>query len=128
MNLAAIAVGGAIGAVLRFWVSNAVYQMMGRDFPWGTLCVNVVGSAVMGVAFAYLLQREGGAVLMQSALMVGLLGAFTTYSTFSLETLALLQAGEPLKALLNAALSVAGCVVACWGGLILGKALFPVAA
>ena len=84
LKLLAIAGGGALGALVRFWMTNAVYDLTGREFPYGTLAVNVLGSAAMGVAFAYLLHRADPDSILQPLVVVGLLGAFTTFSTFSI--------------------------------------------
>jgi CrcB protein len=123
MQLMAIAAGGAVGAVLRFWVSTGVYNLFGRAFPYGTLAVNVLGSLAMGVLFVLLVERVTLAPEWRAALMVGLLGAFTTFSTFSIETFALLQEGAWGRALANAALSVLACLAATWGGVLMGRQL-----
>lgn len=117
----AIAAGGAIGALLRFWVSTGVYALTGRDFPWGTLLVNVLGSLIMGFVFVWLLERSMGGPLLRAFLLVGLLGAFTTFSTFSLETLNLVEAGQHLRALINALASVVLCTVAAALGVMLAR-------
>ena len=120
-QLLAIAIGGSIGALLRFWGSNGVYALLGRDFPYGTLLINVFGSLIMGLLFVLLVERSGSAPEWRALLMVGLLGSFTTFSTFSMETLALLEDGEIVKALLNIFLSVILCLLAVWGGVVLGR-------
>ncbi|WP_459863272.1 fluoride efflux transporter CrcB [Endothiovibrio diazotrophicus] len=119
----AIAAGGAVGAVGRFWVSTAVYGWLGRNFPWGTLAVNVAGSLAMGFLYVLLVDRMAGPAEVRAALTVGLLGAFTTFSTFSLETLNLIEAGEPLKAGINVLVSVALCITAAGLGVLLGREL-----
>ena len=119
----AIAAGGALGALLRYWVSNGVYQLLGRDFPYGTLAVNVLGSLAMGLLYVLLLERSAAAPEWRALLLVGVLGAFTTFSTFSLETLNLLQDGALLRASLNIALSVVVCIAAAWLGVAVGRSL-----
>jgi fluoride exporter len=119
----AIALGGALGALARFWLSNAVYALAGRAFPWGTLAVNVAGSLVMGVLFVTMLERAGDvSTQMRAGLMTGFLGALTTFSTFSLESVALLESGRVLLAGANAVVSVVTCIAACWAGMWLARA------
>jgi CrcB protein len=122
-QLIAIAGGGALGALLRFWVSTGVYRLAGRGFPWGTLAVNLVGSFLMGLLFVLFLERSLVSGEVRAAVLVGLLGAFTTFSTFSIETLNLLEQADYLEALWNALASVLMCLLACWGGLVLGRQL-----
>lgn len=118
-----IAAGGAIGAVLRFWVSTWTYDWLGREFPYGTLMVNVVGSLLMGLGFVLLMERLTVAGEWRPFILIGLLGAFTTFSTFSMETLNLLQSGALLRALLNVLLSVVLCVFSAWLGVQIGRQL-----
>lgn len=119
----AIAVGGAAGALARFWVANGVYNLLGRGFPYGTLLVNVLGSLLMGLLYVLLLERLSVGPEVRGVLLVGFLGAFTTFSTFSIETLNLIEQAEYLKAALNMLLSVVACVGAAWCGVVLGRAL-----
>ncbi len=121
-RLVAIAAGGAIGALLRFWVSTAMYALLGREFPYGTLAVNVLGCLLMGFLSVFMLERFAS-VEWRAALLIGLLGAFTTFSTFSLETLNLIQGGEQIKALLNIFVSVLLCLLATWLGMQLARQL-----
>lgn len=119
----AIATGGAIGALMRFWVSSGVYALMGRAFPWGTLAVNVLGSLAMGFLYILLLERLTVGPEVRALLLIGLLGAFTTFSTFSIETLNLIEQADYFKAVLNMLISVIACVAAVWVGVILARQL-----
>ena len=114
MEVLAVAIGGAIGAVARFWMSNGVYAWLGRDFPWGTLVVNVVGSLVMGWLYVHFVERGEVSQEVRLALMTGLLGGLTTFSTFSLETVQLLERGHVISALGNVVASAVVCVAVCW--------------
>lgn len=117
----AIAAGGALGAVLRYATSTAVYELLGRSFPWGTLAVNVAGSLLMGLLYVLLVERVGWGPAWRAALLVGLLGAFTTFSTFSLETFNLLEQGAWGLAAANVAASVFLCLGAAGAGIVLGR-------
>jgi len=117
----AIAGGGALGALLRFWISSWVTGALGRGFPWGTLTVNVAGSLAMGLLYVWLVERAALAPEWRAFLMVGLLGAFTTFSTFSIETFNLIEAGQPLRAAGNVVASALLCVLAAWGGVLAGR-------
>jgi CrcB protein len=123
LQILAIAGGGALGALGRFGLSSGLYRLLGRDFPWGTLAVNVLGSFLMGLLFVLFLDRLAGPPELRSALLVGFLGAFTTFSTFSMETLLLVEQGFMVKALLNILTSVLLCLLACWLGVLLGRSL-----
>lgn len=119
----AIAAGGAIGALLRFWMSNGVYALLGRGFPYGTLVVNVLGSLVMGYLYIVMIERAAVAAEWRAFALIGLLGAFTTFSTFSIETLNLLGQADYAKAVANMLLSVLACVGAAWLGVALARQL-----
>jgi fluoride exporter len=121
VNILYIAGGGAIGAVLRYWVSNIMHDSYGRGFPYGTLSVNVIGSIFIGILYVLTLERIENSVELRAGLMIGLLGAFTTFSTFSLETLTLIQSGQQLKAAMNITLSVILCLTGCWAGMVLAR-------
>lgn len=118
-----VCVGGAIGSGLRFWVSGMVAERVGQTFPLGTLVVNVTGSFVVGI-LAGMCIPEGRWMLTPNArtfLMIGLCGGYTTFSSFSLQTLTLVQEGEWLRAGLNSFLSFALCLVAVWLGYFLSS-------
>jgi CrcB protein len=118
-----IALGGAIGAVLRFAGSNAVYSWLGRDFPYGTLMVNILGSFLMGLLAILFIERLEATPELRAFILIGVLGAFTTFSTFSIETFYLIEQGEVFKAGLNMLLSVVLCVIAVSAGVFLGREL-----
>jgi CrcB protein len=122
-QILAIALGGAMGALLRYWASTGIYALVGRTFPYGTLVVNVAGSLLMGFLYVLLVERLAMSVEWRAALLIGVLGAFTTFSTFSMETFALFEDGERLKALMNILLSVTLCLVAVWLGVVAGRRL-----
>ncbi|MTI63594.1 fluoride efflux transporter CrcB [Methylophaga sp.] len=122
-QLLAIAIGGAAGSVLRFMVSTGVHRVLGKDFPYGTLTVNVLGSLLMGFLFIMLVERQISSIELRSGILFGVLGAFTTFSSFSFETLALMESGDWAKALVNVFLSVSACLLATWVGLGIGRQL-----
>jgi CrcB protein len=124
MHTLLIFLGAGIGGICRFWISNSVYWLVGRQFPYGTLIVNITGCFLMGLLFALILERFNGiGPQLRSLLLIGLLGGYTTFSSFSLETLSLFENGEWFNALLNIFLSVALCLIATWIGLIGGRQL-----
>ena len=122
-QMLAIAAGGAIGALLRYWTSIAVHGRLGMAFPYGTLAVNVLGSLLMGFLYIWLIERMAAGPALRAFLLVGVLGAFTTFSTFSMETLNLLEAGHPGKALANVLVSVLVCVTAAGLGVLAARQL-----
>jgi CrcB protein len=113
-----IAVGSALGGVARYWCSGVAARLFGETFPWGTLFVNVTGSFIIGF-FATLTGPDGrifAGSAMRQFVMLGLLGGFTTFSSFSLQTLNLVQDGEWLQAGGNVVGSVVLCLFAVWLG------------
>ncbi len=123
MQAISIAMGGALGALMRFWISTAVYAWLGRQFPWGTLAVNVAGSFLMGLLTMLLLERLVSGPEVRAFLLIGFLGAFTTFSTFSMETFNLLEQGDTTTAILNITVSVVACLTATLLGVWLGRSL-----
>jgi CrcB protein len=119
----AIAAGGAIGALMRFWMSNGVYALLGRGFPYGTLAVNVLGSLLMGFLYILMIERLLIGGEWRAFALVGLLGAFTTFSTFSIETLNLLEQADYAKAAANMLISVLACVSAAFVGVMAARQL-----
>ena len=122
-QILAIAAGGALGAVARYGMSTGVYAVTGRAFPYGTLAVNVFGSLVMGFLFVMLIERMTLSPDVRAMLLIGLLGSFTTFSTFSMETLTLIQQAEMFKAAANIILSVVLCLGAAWLGVIVARGI-----
>lgn len=113
-----IALGSAIGGVLRFWCSSAVARAFGETFPWGTLLVNVLGSFLIGL-FAFVTGPDGRLLVGPTArqfVMIGLFGGYTTFSSFSLQTLNLARDGEWTLAGANVLLSVTLCLISVWLG------------
>jgi len=123
MQWLAIAVGGGLGALLRYWVSTGAHALLGRGFPYGTLTVNVLGSLMMGFLYVWLLDRVITGPMVRAFLLIGLLGGFTTFSTFSIESLNLIEAGQILKAFANVLLSVTVCITAAGLGVLIARQL-----
>lgn len=123
MQSVAVAMGGALGAVMRFWVSGWFHSMFGRAFPYGTLFINVTGSLLMGFLYVLIVERSSLSEEWRAVILIGFIGAFTTFSTFSIETLSLIEQGERFKAILNVGLSVVLCVFGTWVGTLLGRQL-----
>jgi len=123
LQIMMVGIGGALGSMLRFLMSSVMVAWLGRDFPFGTLTINVLGSFLMGLLAVVLVERFNLDVVWRSAILVGFLGGFTTFSSFSLETLHLFLADETFKALLYMGLSVVLCVGAAALGLKVGQHL-----
>jgi CrcB protein len=117
----AIAAGGAVGSVLRFWMSTWVHSFAGRSFPYGTLTVNVVGCLAMGFLFVLFVDRLSDNAVLRAGILIGVLGGFTTFSSFSIETFNLIEQGAWFKAVVNMTGSLLLCVGATWVGVILGR-------
>jgi len=121
LKIVAIGVGGSIGAILRYLISVQIGNWLGRDFPYGTLIVNIVGCLILGIVYTLFHSKIQISDELLHAIQLGLLGAFTTYSTFSLETLQMLQKSEFLKAGIYIALSVVLSLLAVWVGTLIAK-------
>src|ERR1044071_1639915 len=122
-----VMLGGALGTGARFWMSGFVAERAGEFFPLGTLVVNIIGSFVVGFFAGF---TDPQALFLVSPrfrefFMIGVCGGYTTFSSFSLQTLELARDGDWLKALLNTLLSVGCCLTAVWLGRILALALLP---
>jgi fluoride exporter len=126
INAVLIFFGAGTGGLIRFWVSNVCYWLLGNRFPYGTIIVNISGSFLMGLLFALLLERIDGANhALRALLLIGFLGGYTTFSSFSIETYFLLESGKWLSAILNILLSVALCITGVWLGINAAKQLTP---
>lgn len=120
-----VAVGGAIGTTGRYWLSGLVAQLIGETFPWGTLLINVTGSFIIGF-FAMLTGPDGRIYVGSNArqfVMIGICGGYTTFSSFSLQTLSLMNDGEWFRAGGNIVLSIVLCLLAVWAGALLAGAI-----
>ena len=120
-----VAIGSALGGVARYWFSGVVARLVGETFPWGTLFINIIGSFIIG--FFATLTGPAGRILVPSVarqfVRIGLCGGFSTFSSFSLQTLNLATDGEYLYAGLYIVLSVVLCLIAVWLGSILATGL-----
>ena len=119
----AIAVGGSLGAVSRYWMSTSTYQWLGLGFPYGTLAVNLLGSLTMGFLSELLVDRFHVSDEIRIGLLAGFLGSFTTFSTFAIDVLQLGTNQSAVKAIFYILLSVLLCVLGAWAGLLAAKQL-----
>jgi len=122
-QLIAVALGGAAGAVLRWLMASGIQKMAGGAFPWGTFAVNALGSFLLGFLFVWLIERSTASELVRLAVTVGFLGAFTTFSTYSLESIRLLQEGAFALAFGNIMGQVLVCLLLTWLGVQLARGL-----
>lgn len=117
----ALAVGGSLGAVSRYWVSSTTYRWLGVDFPYGTLAVNLLGSLAMGFLSVLLVHRFNISEDIRIGLLAGFLGSFTTFSTFAMDTLHLAGNEALAKAAVYVLCSVMFCILGAWAGLLAAK-------
>jgi CrcB protein len=120
-----VAIGSALGGVARYWCSGVAARLFGETFPWGTVIVNIIGSFVIGF-FATLTGPDGrvyASSVVRQFVMFGICGGYTTFSSFSLQTLNLMNDGEWLRAGGNVLISVVCCMVAVWIGHVLASGL-----
>lgn len=124
MNTVLIFFGAGIGGVLRYWISNFTYLILGKQFPYGTLIVNVSGCFLMGLLFVLTMERiDGFGSQLRALLLIGLLGGYTTFSSFSIETINLFENGNYISAIMNILLSTGVCLLATWLGVLGGRSL-----
>ena len=120
-----VALGGAIGTTGRYFLSGVAARLIGETFPWGTLIINVSGSFIIGF-FATLTSPDGRLYVGSSGrqfFMTGVCGGYTTFSSFSLQTLNLMNDGEWFRSGANIGMSVVLCLVAVWAGALLANAI-----
>jgi CrcB protein len=116
--------GAGFGGVLRYAVSTGIYNLFNKNFPYGTLVVNISGSFLMGFLFVLILERfQSIAPQLRALLLIGFLGGYTTFSSFSIETINLMENANWFPAIVNILLSTILCLMAVWTGVILGRNL-----
>ena len=120
-KIALIALAGAFGTLCRYWLSGLTYDILGKDFPWGTWAVNILGCFLFGLV--WILAEERGFLSAQARVLIltGFMGAFTTFSTFIFESAGFLEDGRYLPALANVAFQTIVGFAALFGGLLLGR-------
>ncbi|HEY2964534.1 MAG TPA: fluoride efflux transporter CrcB [Pyrinomonadaceae bacterium] len=118
-----IALAGLVGTVLRYWLSGLVARRFGETFPWGTMAVNLIGCFVTGAVFYLSEERFLINPALRTVILIGLLGGFTTFSSYGLQTFTLLRDGEFGLATLNVALSNVVGLLMVWAGYVSSKAL-----
>jgi len=121
MNLLVVFIGGGLGAVARYLLQGIVYRFSGTEFPYGTLIVNILGCFTIGLLMSSMEERFLATPTLRLFLTIGILGGFTTFSSFSYETMALLREGNFLAGGVNVLSSVVVCLGATWLGLGLGR-------
>lgn len=119
----AIAIGGILGCWARYAMTDLVQTIYGRDFPYATLAINVLGSFLMGFLFIETIERLTISLYLRIGILTGFLGGFTTFSTFAMETLLLAEQGEQVKSVLYVALSLVLGLVAAFGGAYIARNL-----
>ena len=121
LSLLAIAIGGGLGSIARFVISREMGNWLGNYLPYGTLTVNIAGSLALGWFITFFIDRPELSIAIRLGLTVGFLGAFTTFSTFSYESLQLLLNGSIWRAILNVVLNVVACIGTCYLGMQLAR-------
>lgn len=122
-NYLFVFLGGGTGAAARYWLSGAVYRFLSTDFPYGNLAVNILGCFLIGALMVLSMDRFMISPTVRIFLSIGILGGFTTFSSFSYETVALLQDGEVQKAVINISCTVFGSLLATTAGVMIGRML-----
>ena len=119
--LLAIGAGGAVGSMLRYVLALTVQRWAGTSFPLGTVVVNIVGSFAIGLLYVWLIERLGAPQLLRPLLIIGVLGGFTTFSSFSLETVTLMMEASYGRAVLNVTASVVLCLIGTRLGMAIAR-------
>lgn len=120
-RLLLVGLGGFVGTVVRYWLSGVIARRYGETFPWGTLAVNAIGCFLAGLLFYFLFDRFLTSPTARSVVFIGLLGGFTTFSSYGMQTFALIRDGEVSFALLNILVSNILCLFLVWLGYTLAK-------
>ena len=120
-RLLLVGLGGFVGTVVRYWLSGVIARRYGETFPWGTLAVNALGCFLAGLLFYFLFDRFLTSPTARSVVFIGLLGGFTTFSSYGMQTFTLIRDGEVSLALLNILVSNIVCLFLVWLGYTLGK-------
>ena len=123
LSIGLVFVGGGIGAAIRYWMYGAVQRWTGSTFPYGTFTVNALGCLVIGVLMASMEERFLINPSLRLFLTVGILGGFTTFSTFSYETVAMLHDAEYFYAAINICMTFITCIATTYIGTVVGKIL-----
>tara|TARA_E500000331_G_C16628466_1_gene443260 strand:+ start:97 stop:477 length:381 start_codon:yes stop_codon:yes gene_type:complete len=121
LSLLTIAIGGGVGSIARFVISKEMENLFGSSFPFGTLTVNVAGSFILGWFFTFFVERPEINSALRLGLIVGFLGAFTTFSAFSYESLQMLLNGALYNAIFNIILNLVVCIGMCYIGMLMAK-------
>lgn len=123
-NIFLVFIGAGFGGVFRFLVSNGIHMLCGKNFPYGTLAVNISGCFLMGLLSTFLLEHFNGiSPQLRALLLIGVLGGYTTFSSFSLETLNLFGSGNWLYGMINIVANTVISLLALWVGILGGRSL-----
>jgi CrcB protein len=121
MNVLLVFAGGGLGAATRYLLQGFVYRVVGSEFPYGTMVVNILGCFLIGMVMSSLEERFTATPSLRIFLTIGVLGGFTTFSSFTYESLALLREGDVFAGLSNIFGSMVGCLAATWMGTLVGR-------
>lgn len=116
-----VAAGGAVGSVLRYLIASSIQRATGMHFPLGTVVVNITGCFMIGILYVWIIQREDPREDMRALLIIGVMGGYTTFSSFSLETVAAMMQGNYGSAVLNVVVSVVACLLGTMLGIALAR-------